>query len=342
MPTRVAPRSVRFYLAAMFRRLEPGDRFPDFVLPLSGRPTRLYARVGGRPVVLVLSRCEAPQTSITEIADRADVVVVTTGSASSDDHFVDKTGEVIDNHVPPENDSMTYVLDANLRVVGPPGHGQALDDIEALLETIDLSDAPTRIRRQAPVLLVDRVLDAERCAFLMKLWERGGAIETGVEQSTGDGRGEVVSGALKSRQDHVVEDEKLIRLLTQSIGRKLLEEIERSFVYKPTRFEGFKIACYDAAASGFFHAHRDNLSPATAHRRLAVSLNLNDTFEGGELRFPEFSNDRYCPAAGSALVFSCAHLHEVLPVTSGRRFTLLTFLYDESVQRKTSVDPFAV
>ena len=92
----------------------------------------------------------------------------------------------------------------------------------------------------------------------------------------------------------------------------------------------------------FFDAHRDNLSPNTAHRRLAVSVNLNEGYSGGELRFPEFGLDRYCPKLGNALVFSCAHLHEVLPVTNGRRFTLLTFLYDETAKRQDVVDPFAV
>jgi hypothetical protein len=37
---------------------------------------------------------------------------------------------------------------------------------------------------------------------------------------------------------------------------------------------------------GFFRAHRDNLSPATAHRRFALTLNLNESYQGGQLRFP--------------------------------------------------------
>jgi len=35
------------------------------------------------------------------------------------------------------------------------------------------------------------------------------------------------------------------------------------------------------------------------------------------------------PAPGGALLFSCSHLHEVLAVTAGQRFVLLSFLYGE-------------
>ena len=99
------------------------------------------------------------------------------------------------------------------------------------------------------------------------------------------------------------------------------------------RFEGFTIACYDAATGGVFRAHRDNLSPATAHRRFALSLNLNAGYEGGYLRFPEYGPHLYRPAAGGALVFACSHLHEVTEVRQGRRFVLLSFLFSEGERR---------
>ena len=64
----------------------------------------------------------------------------------------------------------------------------------------------------------------------------------------------------------------------------------------------------------------------SSHRVFALTLNLNDDYEGGQLRFPEYGNHLYRPDAGAALVFSCAHLHEVVDVTEGRRFVLLSFL----------------
>ncbi len=52
--------------------------------------------------------------------------------------------------------------------------------------------------------------------------------------------------------------------------------------------ERYLVGCYDAAEGGHFSPHRDNTTPGTAHRRFAISINLNDDFEGGEVSFPEY------------------------------------------------------
>jgi predicted 2-oxoglutarate/Fe(II)-dependent dioxygenase YbiX len=178
---------------------------------------------------------------------------------------------------------------------------------------------------QAPVLLMPRALDAAYRDRLIRVWERDGGTDTGVARAGGD----VLDASVKRRRDHTVDDRDLLRELTSVVGRRVLPEVGKAFAFRATRFEGFKIACYDAATGGFFRPHRDNLTPATAHRVFALTLNLNDDYEGGQLRFPEYGNQLYRPDAGAALVFSCAHLHEVLDVTAGRRFVLLSFLYGE-------------
>ena len=141
------------------------------------------------------------------------------------------------------------------------------------------------------------------------------------------GRGVPVLGVRNGFQ--VLTDAGLLRMLSSHIGRRVMPELRKAFAYEAKRFEGFKIGCYDAEDAGFFTAHRDNLSPATAHRRFGLTLNLNDDYEGGELRFPEYGPERYRPGAREALVFSGAHLHEVLPVTQGRRFVLLSFVFGD-------------
>ena len=93
------------------------------------------------------------------------------------------------------------------------------------------------------------------------------------------------------------------------------------------------MACYPAGA-GWFRPHRDNTTKGTAHRKFAVTINLNaEDYEGGELRFPEFGDRRYRPPTGGAVVFSCSLLHEALPVTRGERYAFLPFLYDEASAR---------
>ena len=90
-------------------------------------------------------------------------------------------------------------------------------------------------------------------------------------------------------------------------------------------FDAHVVLSYSADGGHFFGAHRDNGAPSTADRAFAVSLNLNDDFEGGELVFPEYAAVKVKPPAGAAAVFSCSLLHEALPVTRGRRFALTTF-----------------
>jgi predicted 2-oxoglutarate/Fe(II)-dependent dioxygenase YbiX len=91
------------------------------------------------------------------------------------------------------------------------------------------------------------------------------------------------------------------------------------------------VACYDAAEGGFFRAHRDNTTKGTAHRRFAVTINLNpEAYEGGDLVFPEFGSRTYRAPKGGAVVFSCSLLHAAMPVTAVRRYAFLPFLYDDA------------
>jgi predicted 2-oxoglutarate/Fe(II)-dependent dioxygenase YbiX len=90
------------------------------------------------------------------------------------------------------------------------------------------------------------------------------------------------------------------------------------------------VACYEAHNQGFFNRHRDNTTKGTAHRRFAMTLNLNTgEYDGGCLWFPEYGSQLYRPDIGEAVIFSCSLLHEATPVTNGRRFALLSFFYND-------------
>jgi predicted 2-oxoglutarate/Fe(II)-dependent dioxygenase YbiX len=97
--------------------------------------------------------------------------------------------------------------------------------------------------------------------------------------------------------------------------------------------ERYLVACYNSEEGGHFRPHRDNTTKGTAHRRFAVSLFLNSgEYEGGFLHFPEFGKALYSAPAGGAVVFSCSLLHEATPVTQGRRYMFLPFLYDDAAR----------
>ena len=303
-------------------RIDVGERAPDFVLTdPSGSPARFYARAGGRPIALIFGGDGAgPLTDeLTRLlAGREDIAVTPVAdSAVAEAYGVDAEPPTV------------VVLDPDLRVVGVVTGEQSSVDIVALLDAAIHRGPDNEVRHQAPVLFIPRVLDAEQRDRLIRVAEREGDVETGVERSAGGTRSEVLDASYKRRRDHTVRDPDLLRELSSVVGRRAMPEVRKAFAFRATRFEGFKIACYDASTGGFFRAHRDNLTLSTAHRVFALTLNLNDAYEGGQLRFPEYGNQLYRPDAGAALVFSCAHLHEVRDVTAGRRFVLLSFLYGD-------------
>jgi predicted 2-oxoglutarate/Fe(II)-dependent dioxygenase YbiX/peroxiredoxin len=324
-----------------------GERAPDFVLPLQdGTPTRFYARAGGTPAVLVFWPADhTPQllhfaTTLGHLAARPlALFAVQYGRPAAALQapfpvFSDAQGTVTAAYRLSQTGAATcVVLSPNLQVLTILPVYDVAVTVPQVLATLatDLPPiAPLAIDTQAPVLLIPRVLTPALCHTLIQVWETHGHADTGVEHSHHRQRQDRIDHRQKSRQDHVVSDPQLLRLLTTTVGRRVLAEVYKAFAFQATRFEGFKIACYAAATGGVFHAHRDNLSPATAHRRFALTLNLNAEYEGGSLRFPEYGPHLYRPPAGDAVVFACAHLHEVTRVTHGCRFALLSFLFGDA------------
>jgi predicted 2-oxoglutarate/Fe(II)-dependent dioxygenase YbiX len=179
----------------------------------------------------------------------------------------------------------------------------------------------------APVLIVPNVLSPENCRALIDRWERMGHVEGEVHSIVQGVETARVHRAMKSRRDHSIQDDAVLAELNAVIGRRIAPELDKAFTFSRFRFDRFNITCYDAERGDYFRRHRDNQSPTTADRRFALTLNLNTgEYEGGELTFPEYGPYRYDPPAGAAILFSCSLLHEALPVTKGRRFTLLNFL----------------
>jgi predicted 2-oxoglutarate/Fe(II)-dependent dioxygenase YbiX len=318
-------------------RLGVGERAADFVTSgPSGVPARFYAHTGGRPTAVVFCGAGGDPRLVDlagRLAVRDDVAlccVAPAGVAGVLDipTWSDDDGVVAGAYGVTPAELTAVVLDPNLRVVGVVVGDGFADRVVELLAGAAHRDLPVDVVAQAPVLLLPRVLDAAYRDRLIRVWERAGGVETGVARGGGN---DIADASVKRRRDHTVDDRDLLQELTSVIGRRVFPEVGKAFAFRPTRFEGFKIACYDAATGGFFRPHRDNLTPSTAHRVFALTLNLNDDHDGGQLRFPEYGNQLYRPEPGAALVFSCAHLHEVLDVTAGRRYVLLSFLYGAAV-----------
>jgi predicted 2-oxoglutarate/Fe(II)-dependent dioxygenase YbiX len=226
----------------------------------------------------------------------------------------------------------TIVLDPMLRSVAdiswdnPQGHAETVAGILSSLPSVDESAG---VPMFAPALMVPRVFSFELCDFLIKFYEEQGGVDSGFQLDVSGKTTTLSDHRLKRRSDVPVAAPEVRDLVRGQIVRRLLPEIERYFQFRATRMDRYVIACYDSAVGGHFHRHRDNVNAGAQHRRFAVSINLNSSFEGCDLMFPEFGRKVYRPPEGGALVFSCGALHQVTPVTSGRRYAFLAFLYGE-------------
>lgn len=347
------------------RRLRPGDPAPWFAAQTHSNPRFNFDTMAGRYVVLsFFGRAQSPIGAavidfVTRHRDRFDDTNVSffgvTGDPSdfAERRLVERTpgirwyndveGEIarlfhaIRGGDPADVHPQTIILDPALRVLAwislanPERHDPAL---LASLERLPKIEEDRWSAGIAPALIVPRVLEPSFCRQLIEYYEDKGGFASGHMTSQGGKSVGVLDRSRKRREDCMITDEALKEGLQRRLHRRLIPMIQRAFQFQATRIERYIVARYDGADRGFFFPHRDNTSPATKHRRFAVTINLNaEEYEGGDLRFPEFGRRTYRAPTGGAVVFSCSLVHEALPVTRGRRYATLPFLYDDEAAK---------
>ncbi len=224
------------------------------------------------------------------------------------------------------------VLDPTMRVMNVIPFTPNSSDHNELLTYLDALPPPARFGGfdiHAPVLILPQVFEPDFCKYLISLHEADGGTETGFMRDVGGKTVLATDHSHKRRRDFTITDQTLITTLQAKIKRRIVPQILKVHQFEVTRMERYLVGCYTAEDGGHFHAHRDNTTKGTAHRRFAVSINLNSEFEGGEVSFPEYGRRSLKPPPGGAVVFSCSLLHAVSKVTKGRRYAFLPFLYDD-------------
>lgn len=338
--------------------LRPGDRVPDFALPgLDGKLRKFIWSFTGHPVALLaledlgqldperfaifLASCRAASVTPAVVAGNA---LAPAGQAWSrlgcqpEDPLLlcDPDRRFLSAMLAPPAIGLgagttlrqrIVLLDPNQRVAA------CFDRSPLAAASEQLADAAATVRTEAggelvlrspmaPVLVLPRVFEPEFCRQVIRLWEKGDHQDTGVSSRYGN----VNVARLKQTEDYTVVEPMMHKAISDRLAWRIGPELIKVFAFdRQFSFDAHVVLSYSAEGRHFFGAHRDNGAPSTADRAFAVSLNLNDDFEGGELVFPEYAGVRVVPPPGAAAVFSCSLLHEVLPVRRGRRFALTTF-----------------
>jgi peroxiredoxin len=225
-----------------------------------------------------------------------------------------------------------FILDAGhrvSRVLERMAPAAMANEALAGLRRLGAARPATRLQAHPPVLVLPRMLSDADCDFLAEVWRRpvpeyptDGFTNAGTRREAGDFK-VVHEGGYGRAVEYIVQDEALQRFIDGRLRRRLLPEIRKAFQAAGLLREGYRIAGYEARAGGFLNPHRDNSTPTNAKRRFTMTVNLNaGEYEGGELRFREYGEQLYAVERGTAIVWSASLLHEVLPVTKGRRLVL--------------------
>ncbi len=338
--------------------LRPGDRVPDFALPgLDGKLRKFVWSFSGRPVALVAvddvrnldadqfarlrMACAAAKTNVVVLAaipvatatpawaklnlDAEDPLLLCDGEQKIVPMLMAQGGAALGQAALLR--SRVLVLDPNQRLAAAYDTRPLLaaaEGVAAVAQEVSSDIGGDQLVKipMAPALVLPRVFEPDFCAQVIRLWHKGDHNDSGVSSRYGN----VNVAELKRTEDYVVVEPMMQKAISDRLAWRIGPELIKVFAYdREFSFDAHVVLSYSAEGQHFFGAHRDNGAPTTADRSFAVSLNLNDDFDGGDLVFPEYSSIRVRPPAGGAAVFSCSLLHEVVPVTRGRRFALTTF-----------------
>ena len=347
-----------------YRRLDPGDPAPWFRQRSLGNQSYVFDTSAGRYVVLCffVSGADAGGRAMLDIIEReralfddANFCVFGVSADPTDleksriremipgvRYFLDFDRRICSLYgaMPVKAEGpraparrMWMVLDPSLTVravIPARPMGAERGDLVEFLQSLPPVATYTGGEVHAPVISLDGVLEPDLCQTLIRYYEEKGGEESGFMREV-DGKTVMAHDfGHKRRSDCTIEDEALHTLLQQKVMRRVVPAIKKVHQFDVTRMERYIVGCYEASTAGHFRPHRDNTTKGTAHRRFAMSINLNADFEGGLLSFPEYGPRQFKPKPGGAVVFSCSLLHTVSPVTAGRRFAFLPFLYDEA------------
>ena len=327
-------------------KLRPGDMLPPLSLPdATGAIYDVMQQgIASRPRILMLGR--APAAALMAEAEARGAMVLLVLPQKPDgavrkegpQRLFDPDRRLFNASGLPEG-GVAVISPRGRLAFAQAGEGAMQAAVAMLPEPVE---NPPVLRGGAPALLVPDILEPDFIAQLIAHWEAG---EKTLDRVASSASGVDQTRSIKKRADVPLTDRALYEGFRLGVERRVVPEMWRAYRFRAASFEAPRIGCYDSAFAGAFGAHRDNRTPFTAHRRFAMSLNLNTgDYEGGRLVFAEFGPEQYEPGAGGAAIFCCDLLHEALPVTKGKRFAIFTFFTDAEgaqIEKKIQAEAMA-
>lgn len=208
----------------------------------------------------------------------------------------------------PSNGMRFYILSPDRRILD-------IIDCQTFDDSFTEKISNYNIKSHIPYLLVEDVLDPELLNKVIKYYKDN--VDKAILHNT----------RAKNRL-HVYPNLELEKEIDNRLSRVLFPEIKKVFCFDVNYRELYKIASYDAETSGRFHSHRDTPKPRQ-HRRYAMSLLLNDDYEGGELYLAEYGIT-IKPKKNCAFIFPGIYSHQVLKVSKGSRMCVISFFTTKS------------
>jgi len=104
---------------------------------------------------------------------------------------------------------------------------------------------------------------------------------------------------------------------------------DQFFNYDLTEIQSLQFTSYEEKDKGFYGKHIDMMYKGNSTRKLSVSIQLSasDDYEGGDLLLHTRENpERPHRDQGTAIFFPGYTLHEVTPVTKGKRYSLVAWV----------------
>lgn len=293
-------------------RLSIGDYIPNAFIESDEHHLDIQVKAGEPNIFVIIKRSH---TSLAQGAASLKLpyrhFVITEDAADLEHSRLFASAEFSSLFIHPLVPLSAFVTDANLKIVD---FVDAQNLEELIAEVAQIKVVPRNL--PAPVLVIPDAIDEVLAEDLIHYLD------------SHEGDGFIADGDFKRRL-HIHPDKELEHRLDDKLCKSVLPEIEKVFYSEISHRETYKICRYDGANSGKFGKHRDTIAPHL-HRRYAITLVLNDDYQGGGIAFPEYNSDVLSIPKYGAVVFPGSLFHQVNNISSGSRYVIISFFFGEA------------